>query len=121
QLYDVYVLGSEFDIALRPIYDDPQEVSETDYKRDQAISKQAARLWHEVLSYNRRGWSLAEFGRRIWRDGEQFTHVFDEQSWPITLRFIDPETVRHENGSDGVQTDSDDVATPVLYHIWDFD
>ena len=117
-LYDIYVFGSDFSMTLTKIHDDPEKVTDEERRKNKAISRKVTRLWNRVLKKNRNGWSISEFGRRVWRDGEQFTRIFD-QEWPVTLRFIDPETIRDQEGGDGIDTAADDVATPTQYHIWD--
>lgn len=117
KLYENYVFGSDFSIELVPA-DAEDEPSEEEKKKYRKVSKQSQRVWEQVLEDNENGWSVEEYGRRCWRDGEQFTRVF-EGEFPPKLRFIDPELIDtpsdEREDTQGIVTDHDDITTPLLY------
>lgn len=111
RLYESYILGRGFEIALQPA-EQPKELTEQQRK----IMRQANAAWLEFLDANRRWWTLQEFGRRAWRDGEQFTRKFPVDGDAPTVRFVDPEEIDDPTGdTKGVVTADGDVADVVKY------
>ncbi|WP_437185150.1 phage portal protein [Planctomicrobium sp. SH668] len=83
-----------------------------------ALVKQADKLWEEFLRVNARHYSFREHARRTWRDGECFIQKFSSESWPPTLRFIDPEFIASDSAhpnSQGILTAPGDEEVPVAY------
>lgn len=124
KLYKMYVFGSDFDITLKPFYEE-DEPEETQREKDKKIIKQANRAWHRFIEHNKKWWTPDELGMRTWRDGEQFSVKYKESEWPPELRFVDPEEIDDEGGKEqfdkdgkrswGIRTDPKDVATVLSY------
>lgn len=112
RLYRSYVLGRGFDVRLT--LREPQKAL-TDAQRKTVRS--AAFSWAEFLRANNKSWTVREFGKRIWRDGEQFSVKADD-SWPPKIRFIDPELIGDPAGEPeqkGIVTSPDDASVVLKY------
>ena len=138
-LYEYYVFGSDCHVTLTPHEDETADLVEDlqfmepesdEYKKakkkivlkqrkQRKVRQGAARAVRDFLQANSKCWSLAEFGRRVWRDGEQFTRKFSDRTWPPQVRFIDPELIGDPVGAEeknkGIKTDPKDICTPILY------
>lgn len=112
KLYEIYVLG-EFSARLMP--KKPTQTAEE--KEVIRLSELAAK---EFLQTNWKHWSIPEWGRRTYRDGEAFTRLFGGE-WPPQVRFIDPERIAGDGGNEqeGVVTAPGDVASVLGYRKWD--
>lgn len=114
-LYEIYVLVG---FKCRLVPRDPEQ-SDLE-KKIIRMSEQASQ---EFLQANSSHWSVPEFGRRIYRDGEQFTRKFADTAWPPQVRFIDPENIADEDKNEpkGIVTDPEDVASVLAYKRYDHD
>lgn len=120
-LYDMYVTGEQVGVGLKPKSN--LEVSKDEKTRQTKIQDVVRIAFQEVIDANNKSWYVGEMGRRIWRDGEQFTRMFKD-SWPPQLRFIDPETIKDpdnsgEDTTHGIITKDGDVTVPLRYQIVD--
>ncbi|MCH8828833.1 MAG: phage portal protein [Planctomycetes bacterium] len=109
RLMEVYVVGPGLKLG---------HAASSQDAADEALIREADRLWSRFVRENRRFFSYREFARRTWRDGECFLRIFPSSSWPPTVRFLDPETIaatRDEPDSHGIVTELHDVETPVTY------
>lgn len=92
RLYKSYVLGRGFRVVLKPR--DPDERINDKQKK---TARQAEESWLEFRMHNRKWWNVKEFGKRTWRDGEQFTFkakkTEGKSTWPPKATFIDPEEI----------------------------
>lgn len=118
-LYVSYVFGSEFNITLKPIE------GESDSEQHKKIAKAADKFWKKTLKANRKHWGPNEFARRTYRDGEQFTRIYepDKDSETFQFRFIDPERIKgdEDNETKGIVTSDTDIATVLEYELYDED
>jgi hypothetical protein len=88
KLYGTYVLGRGFDISIQ-LVDKSKTVSPAEAK----IIAAADVAWKAFTKANRKHWTVREFGRRTWRDGEQFTLKKESEGDVPEVRFIDPEEI----------------------------
>ena len=110
RLLEIYVTGPGFQLNAARI--NPNDEPESSLSVD--------RIWNRFLRDNRRHFSIREFARRVWRDGECFLRLFDAEK--PTVRFIDPEQIGeppHHPGTQGIVTEPTDVETPLLYLVID--
>jgi capsid protein len=84
-LYKSYILGRDFSVSAK-LKDNNKEPTQA----EQNIITKIDNAWIDFLRDHRGKWSLSEFGERTWRDGEQFTRMFDDQGDTPQVRFIDP-------------------------------
>ncbi len=115
RMYEVYVAGPGLKLTHTPRCQD-----ETGCYREQ--SRLADRLWREFLEHNHQHFSYREFGRRLWRDGECFVRKFPQLSWPVSVRFVDPERICETPefaGSEGIVHRDEDVESVEGYVIAD--
>lgn len=112
RLLEIYVTGPGF--QLNAARTDPNDGSETSQATD--------RVWQRFLRANQRHFSIREFARRVWRDGECFLRLFVDENQTSTVRFIDPEQIGEppeHTGTQGIVTEPGDVETPLLYLVID--
>jgi len=110
RLLEVYVVGPG--LKLTPCPYDPNSLLATEE------SQLVEQLWREFLTQNQAHFSYCEYARRAWRDGEVFLRLYGGQSWPPTVRFVDPEAIaatRDEPDSQGILTEPGDVESVVAY------
>lgn len=89
-LYETYVFGEGF--GIRTLSADPDVRATAAQKK---VMRQANKAWRDFLQHNRAWWTPIEFGRRVWRDGVQFTKKMNPmgQVWPPEVRFVDDEEI----------------------------
>ncbi|WP_459555314.1 phage portal protein [Lacunimicrobium album] len=119
RMFEVYVAGPGLKLAHAARMSSCQERED-----DEALAREADRLWKEFLAVNHAHFSYREFGRRMWRDGEAFVRKFSQASWPVHVRFVDPEAIRETAaypGTEGVLNDRFDVESVWGYVVVDAD
>ncbi len=110
RLLEIYVTGPGF--QLNAARTDPHDGPDTSQATD--------RVWQRFLRNNQRHFSIREFARRVWRDGECFLRLFDADM--PTVRFIDPEQIGEppeHAGTQGIVTEPNDVEMPLQYLLID--
>lgn len=85
-------------------------------------NKKVKEIWEDFKKKNEFNHREKEIGVRVFRDGEVFLRKFiDEDNGDMRLRFIrassiqEPTDKRLNNASHGIQTDPDDIETPLKY------
>lgn len=122
-LYDMYVLSTALTVFMKPDEPDDPELSDTEKKRRESVKYNSQKVWRKTLEHNHKSWSVSEWGKRVWRDGEQFTRQLTD-TYPVELGFIDPEDIDDgrgdaTDGTRGIITDPDRVTVPVEYQRYD--
>lgn len=91
---------------------------------DESLAREAQQVLDEFLDENQWHRRQQEIVRRTDRDGEVFLRFFVDQRGRTRVRFVEPgqiATPRYLAGdqaaSFGIQTDPDDVETPLAYYI----
>lgn len=120
-LYEYYVLGSQYRPSVAPIIEDYEKLTPEEEKKHKKVATQADTVWEVFKRANRKSWTPAEKLRRVVRDGEVFTWI-KSREWPPAFRFKDTEEISDgegEGGNKGIITDPKDVTEPITYLIWD--
>lgn len=106
-LYQYYILNDLVTPTVRKI---DAEAS----KPENQITKRANKRLKQLLKNNEPHLSLTEFGRRTYRDGESFIWRKEDE-----YRFVDPEDVVDEDGSEqgGITTDKLDTVNVLKYTL----
>ena len=106
-LYQYYILNDLVTPTVRKI-----DAEAT--KPENQITKRANKRLKQLLKKNEPHLSLTEFGRRTYRDGESFIWRKEEE-----YRFVDPEDVVDEDGSEqgGIATDELDTVNVLKYTL----
>lgn len=116
KLYEQYVIGGEVEpeIDIRDEEKDPTE-------EQLSVMEQVRRIWCDVLEANRKRFSLTEWAKKTWRDGDAMVWLlpkenWDKQQWPPRLQILDAleiddpqKSVENGNYTYGIMTDPLDV------------
>ena len=117
RLYSMYCFGAEFKPIVKPLPVFADLTDDEDRRqRHFTINQLAEKIFREFAQENHGCWSPDEMGRRTWRDGEQFTLLFQD-TYPLKVRFIDPEEIGDSGGEDneGIVCSLTDVCDVIEY------
>lgn len=118
ELYRYYLAGNGFTVTLSPRDKDKEQTEE-----EQTFLREVDALWQDVLRANVAGFSVDEWMRRTYRDGETFVWLKSAEAaaWPPKVRFIDPERIADKNGieEEGIVTDPNDVASYTSFLLYE--
>ena len=122
KLYEQYVIGGDVEpeIDIRDEESDPTE-------EQLQIMSDVEKLWCDVLKANRKRFSLSQWAKKVWRDGDAFLWLlprekWDNQEWPPRIQLLDSleiddpnKAVDNGNYTYGIVTSQLDVFDVVSY------
>jgi hypothetical protein len=104
-LYECYLAGTGFGITVKPKESEMIDATDAQKKVHRKITQQSKEISGEFLNANKKWWTVGEYIRRTYRDGDTFeVKKTPDTQWPPKLKFYDPDVFTENSDNDRFKT-----------------